>query len=439
MSGTGFRPTLPPPGINLHFQVSNTEIPIIEFDVTSGSYGSVGHGSATTTRTMLTAMNIDLMQLAASSTVVPVSMFAETPAVPHTKIIDADLLTTEWDFDMDRVVIHFRDHAGVFVDQKRILTRDAKAVTSAVAPLSPGQVQSSSGISTMNRQVSQVVQDIAQEFGYTAVVNMQEGSDVDAGSLYGSSDHSYMTIPQNLWTVLNTLARDTGNEVYTTPDRKLVFGTPGAGLSTLQLSWNITAGTLPETVVPCASLQITHSPRRNSTFRVMVLSYDPAKAQTSIGRATYIGPDNSTALLPEGLHTGSDAQDADKKLMQGAQTKTAGSAGSLSHVLLYTFHWDGLTNDDADKRAGAIATDIAKRLLLMRCRIDGLPTITPTQPLTIQSPDLPSEFTGNTFYVSGYTHRFTMPGGHMRHGWAGYTTEIQALDLPVTSLSGRAK
>lgn len=440
---SGFRPTLPPPGIDFHVQVANITIPVNSAEVTSGSYGSVGHARFSTSQTLLSASNIDLMALASSSTIVSVDVYAETPTVPHTKIFGGDLLATEWGFDQDMVHVHARDHAGVFVDQKRILARDAKAVTAALTPLSPGQQLNPNGVATMNRSVSQVVTDIANEFGYTPVINMEGGSNVMAGALYGG-DHTYMTIPQNLWSILNTLARDTGNEVYTTPDRKLVFGMPGAGLSAIQLMWNMNPGTLPTTwqsptlqtvALPCANLQITHNPRRNSSFRVLVTSYDPGKAQITLGRATAIGSDLATSSLPEGVSVGAAAQAADNQLLADAKAKNQGiSAGNLSHIQLYTFHWDGLTSDDANARAAAIAADIQKRLLLLRCTIDGLPTLTPTQPLTLQGP-ISSTFLGNVWYVSGFQHKFELPhaGGH--RGWSGYTTEIQALDLPSVSLA----
>lgn len=433
-----FRPTLPPPGVDVHFMVGDQSIPVSYFEVVSGSYGSVGHAAAHTSRALVEAAGIDLVAIAGSAPLVPVAVFAETPTVPHTKIFDGDLLSTEWDMDADQIVVHARDHAGVFVDQKRILARDAGAITAALNPLSPGQQLSPTGVSTVNRKISQVVTDIAQQFGYTPVLNMGSGTDVLTGALYGSSDHTYMTIPQNLWSILNTLARDSGNEVYTTPDRKLVFGEPGAGLKRLQFTWNVQTGTLQTDSMPCARLQVTHNPRRNGSFRVLVFSYDPARATSTVGRATVVAQDLSTPSLPIGTSTGAAATQADKQLLDNAKTTSGGSASDLSHVQLYTFHWDGLTNDDANARAAAIAADIQKRLLLLRCTIDGLPTLSPTQPFQVQG-KFPQQFAGNTWYVNGYTHRFVMPSPRSHQGWSGFTTDIHALDLPSVALAGTVR
>lgn len=427
-------------------RIGGTLVPVEAFDVTSGSYGSVGHASMTLSRTVLQAVSIDLVTLSSSSTVVPVTIYATDQGPLGTgtqvQIFDGDVVSSEWEMDEDSVTVHARDHAGVFVDQKRVLTRDVKPLTSAVAPLSPGQVLTSQGIATVNRKISQVVSDIATEFGYTPILRMGPGTDVTAGASYGGGDHSLTTIPMNLWTLLNTLARDTGNEVYTTPLRQLVFGIPGAELPRLSLSW-LTQGQQGQAAdaVPVANLCITHNPRRNSTFRVIVTSYDNARAVATIGRATWIGSNLATPSLTEGLHSGAAAKTADSQLVSSAATKGQGSSADLSHVQLYTFHWDGMTNDDADARAGAIATDIAKRLLLMRGTLDGYPRMTPTQPVSIWGP-LPQLFTGNTWYISGYRHRFRMPHGgssHRMRTWEGFTTEFQALDLPSTSLASTAR
>ena len=394
---------------------------------------------------MLQALKLDLAEIAGADTIVPVSIYVQYTSglspQPNVKIFDGDVVSVEWDFDQDSVVIHARDHAGVFVDQRRILTRDAKTATQALAPLSPGQVLNPQGISTVNRLVSQVVTDIAENFGYTPVLNMTSGSDVPAGASYGGNDHTYMTIPQNLWSVLNELARDTGNEVYTTPDRRLVFGQPGAGLQTIPLSWNVPVLSPVQNWLPVADLRVVHNPRRNGTFRVLVTSYDPARAQPTIGRATFIGSNLATPSLKEGVYSGPQALTADSALLQMAQTRGYGTVRDLSHVQLYTFHWDGYSTSDANAKAASIASDISKRLMVMSGRIDGYPTMAPTQPLTMHAgPSVPGSFAGNTWYVSGYRHKFTMPGkGHSRgRRWDGFTTEFSALDLPATALGGSA-
>jgi hypothetical protein len=420
--------------LDIRVQIGGQDIPVTQFEASSGSYGSVGSASLRTSISEMAAIGTDMVDLAGSATLVPVTIY-----VGGTQIFDGDLLEMEWDMETDSIIVHARDHAAVFVDQKRILTRDANAVTAAIGPLSPGQKDNPTGISTMNRKVSQVVADIAEQFGYTPRINMGDGTDVMVGSQWGSGDHVYMSIPQSLWMVLNTLARDTGNEIYTTPKRELVFGPPGDGLDTLNFVWNVgfdpTTG--DPTAHPCGDLKIDHKPRRNGTFRVLVFSYSPGTATATIGRATVIGDNQSSDSIKQGIYGGDDAKKADSQLLSAAKTKGTGTSSDLSHVQLYTFHWDGSPTADANARAVAIATDIAKRLMLLSCYVDIIPSLTPTQPFIVGGP-LPTQFSGNTWYATSFRHRFTMPGSGRGHR-DGLITQIQALDLPSAALGGTVR
>lgn len=427
--------------LRIGLTLGGTTVPAFGFEASSGTYGSIGHASAATSVKMLRGLGIDLVTLGGSSSVVPMTITVYTDT-GYGAVFGGEFMSSEWDFDDDRVVIHGRDWGGILVDQKRVLTRSLPALQSVLSPLAPGQSLQASGVSTMNRNVSQIVTDIAHEFGFTPNVSMAPGTDVNAGSIYGSTDHVFMTIPQNLWSVLNTLARDTGNEVYVTPDKRLVFGQPGVGQTPLKLSWNtpqlMSPGpTSPEAVIPCTDLHVTHNPRRNRTFRILVISYDPGQATTVLGRATYVGDAPNEPGLSVGLHTGADAVAADKFLAKSAANKQTGSVSTLSHIQLYTFHWDGLTQSAATDRAAAIATDITKRLLLMSCRIDGYPAMLPTLPITLYSADIPPSISSNKWYVTGYRHRLTIPQGRGRGrgGEGGFWTEIQALDIPSTALA----
>lgn len=418
--------------ISCSCSIGGTNVPISGFDVTSGSYGSIGSATMTTSLRRMDELGVDLVAIGTASAQVPIYITVSSDGQLG-NVFGGEFMASDWDFHNDRITVHARDFAGVLVDQKRVLTRDVVPLTQALAPLSPGQNLSAAGISTMNRNVSQVVTDIANEFGFAPVVNMQSGTDTKAGAIYGSSDHVFMTIPQSLWSVLNTMARDTGNEVYVTPDKKLVFGPPGAGLTPIQFSWNTQKG---PGIIPIADLTVSHKPRRNSTFRVLVISYDPAKAVTTLGRATYVDVNLSSKTVKEGLHSGQDAVAADKALANASGNKQTGSQSTLSHVQLYTFHWDGLTADAANARAAAIATDITKRLFLAQFRIDGYPLLLPTTPFTFTGPQVPSAMAGNNWYVTAYRHSFRIPSG--RGGGGGFTTSITGLDIPSVNLASGA-
>lgn len=346
-----------------------------------------------------------------------------------TRIFGGEYLRTEFDLDTDTVTIHARDWAGVLVDQKRILTKIGKAVEQVIAPLAPGRV-TVAGISNENQKVGNIINSIAAEFGFTPVLNLSSsGRNPTVGTLYGSADQSFITIPQSLWTIVNQLARDTGYICYVTPKKELVFGEPGAGLDTLQLVWN----KAPEKgQLPCRHTRIEHHPRRNSTFRVLVISYDPTLAQATLGRATYIGAAYAGQRgLTAGLSTGQDAIKADKSIL--ALQKDGVNLGT-AQIPLYTFNLDGLSADQATLKAQSIATDISKRELILSTTIDGLPNVLPTQMIRL-SGDIPTEFSEPTFYVSGYDQTFSLPMAGSHHAEGGWVTRVVALNIPTEGLA----
>ena len=412
--------------ITFTVRIAGVSVPINGFRATSGSYGSLGHISMTTSLRLLTDAGVDLFGLTSGSAgPVEVVVTAKMPGQPETRLFGGEHMTTRWVYDRNLIEIHARDYAGVLVDQRRVLTKIGNAAIAALQPLVPGQTLNSAGVSVQNQKLGQIITSIAQEFGFTPVLHLDDGNPT-YGTLYGSQDTVFMAVPQSLWSILNTLARDTGYDVYVTPNKELVFGTPGAGSRKLQLTFG--EPVVPEGFVPCKELLIDHSPRRNSTFRVLVMSYDPAKRQTGIGRANYVGLNMvGSAGLKAGLWTGTDALAVDKKFAE---------LNRNSHqVPLYTFHFDGLTASQAQDKAAAIAIDSAKRELVLHAAIDGDPTLLPTQPLQLQGKVDPS-FAANTFYLNSIEHHFQMhasQGQQRTHGSShgGFWTRVVALDIPT--------
>lgn len=434
------------PDLTFECSVGGNKIPVYQFSMTGGAYGSVGHISITCTGTLLKQLGIDLFALTSGSpgyvevdlsvTQAPTpqpNAGGYTPAPPPqsatTRIFGGEYVRTDYELDSDIVQIHARDWAGVLVDQKRILTKIGKAVEQVQAPLAPGRV-TVAGISNENQKISNIVTSICTEFGFNPVLNLSSDSlNPTVGTLYGSADQSFITIPQSLWTILNQLARDTGYDVYVTPTKDLVFGEPGAGLSTLQLTFNAAAG---QGQLPCRSVKIEHHPRRNSTFRVLVISYNPSTRQATLGRATYIGAQYAGQHgLRAGLNTGQAAVASDASIL-GLQK--SGVNLSMTQIPLYTFNLDGLSPDQATLRAQSIATDIAKRELILTATIDGQPTIRPTQKVTL-SGDVAGDLTSSTFYISGFEQTFSMPGYGSHHASSGWSTRITALSVPTEGLA----
>jgi hypothetical protein len=425
--------------------IGGTIMPFTRFSMTGGAFGTVGHVTITTSGTMLQQINLDLFTLTSGSpgfievdiavqqtqqTQSQVGGYGSSNSSQSTskRIFGGEYIRTVFDLDSDTVIIHARDWAGVLVDQKRILTKIGKAVEQVLAPLAPGRV-TASGISNENQKISDIVTSICTEFGFTPVLNLSSsGRNPTVGTLYGSADQSFITVPQSLWTILNQLARDTGYDVYVTPLKELVFGEPGVGQDTLQLAYNVAPA---QGQMPCKHTKVEHHPRRNSTFRVLVMSYDPTLAQTTLGRATYVGANfGGQHGLSAGLATGQSAISADKNLAALKQ--------SSAQVPLYSFHLDGLSADQATERAQAIATDIAKRELILTTTIDGLSSILPTQMIHL-SGDVPAAFSEPTYFVSAYEQTYTLPDPRSHHGDSGWVTMITALNIPTEGLAKGAE
>lgn len=437
------------PDLTFALTIGGSALPITNFSITGGAFGTVGSLMFTTTQAMLDIQKLDLFNLTSASPAfveVILSVTAVTPAQPSpggysnagsqpasttTRLFGGEYVKTEFNLDDDTVVVHARDYAGVLVDQKRILTKIGKAVEKVLAPLAPGRV-TVAGISNENQQVGNIVQSIAAEFGFNAVLNLSGSNrNPTVGTLYGSADQSFLQVPQSLWMILNSLARDTGYDVYVTPSRDLVFGEPGAGQPTLNLTWNVAP---QDGQLACHTTKIEHHPRRNSTFRVLVISYDPTHAQATLGRATYVaGNFAGQHGLSPGLSSGSAAITADKNIL-GIQSVKGSNVG-VTQIPLYSFHVDGLSADQANMKAEAVAVDIAKRELVLTTTIEGYPTILPTQKINL-SGDLRTDFSSAPFYVSGYQQTFTLPGGGGgSKGGAGWVTKITALNIPTEGLA----
>ena len=137
--------------------VGGKNFPILSFNIRSGAYGSVGHASITTGRKELLAQRWDLFDLTATAPGgVEVLIEVQTPTA-SAKIFGGEFLTSDWDYDRDRVRIEARDYAGILVDQRRMPAGAAQTAEQILAPLAPGQNPSASTISTQNQKLSEVV------------------------------------------------------------------------------------------------------------------------------------------------------------------------------------------------------------------------------------------------------------------------------------------
>jgi hypothetical protein len=421
---------------SMDLQIGGTAVPMFRAIIQGGSHGSTGHATMTTSRTMLAQQGIDLLELAQDApTILPVDIYLTQDGGGRFHLFGGEYLKANWRFKAGTVSIHARDWSGLLVDQKRVLT---SILGGNVGALVPGEV-AGPGVSTQNQRLSVMVTAIAKQFGLTPDLRLSSapGSDPEVGTILGTGDTVLTAVPQSLWGILMRLARDTGNEVYTTPDKHLVFGAPGAGLAPLTFCWkqNPPQGN----ALPLLDLNIEHNPRRNLTFRVLVLSYDPATRQTTRGQAYVIGSDRATGgggTVRAGAWSGPQATTIESQI-------STGPASKKNAIPLYTFHVDGLTAAQVNLRAQSIAADIAKRELIVNGAADIVPGMAPSQPVTLDG-DIDDGFLGHQYYVTGYTHTFNMPQGGGSSRAAELDTSFMLLDVqPVgegtATLTGTAE
>ena len=224
---------------------------------------------------------------------------------------------------------------------------------------------------------------------------------------------------QSLWGILNILARDSGNEVYVDPDKNLVFGIPGANTPIPLLNLCYKVNPVPSGSMPIRRPKVTHNVRRNASFRVLVLSYSPAAAQVTQGEAYVLGDGitaNGNQQISPGVWSGNNAQLISNSL-QGQDAKFP----------IYTFHIDGLTAQQAQARATAIAADIAKREFIVTLTADLIAKVRPMNKTKL-SGAIDQVFIGNDFYVNRYKHTYRMPRGTNTND-AGMLTELTLLNI----------
>ena len=408
--------------VNVLCTFGGQTIPVDEFVIVGGAYGSIGRSRFHTSMSMLQALKIDLYNLAVSSgpsveVQVKISYGNTTPV----RIFGGEYLNTSWDYDQDEVIINARDYLGVLMDQHRLprsLTQDLIKFENV------GQSANSLGIGITNQTLSNVVTAIANEWGLTPILGLQANPVV--GTQYGTLDKVFSTVPQSLWQILTNLAIDTGYEVFGTPYKQLYFGQPGEGQQPLGVSYKAPFQQLVtnnQGIVPCHSVSIEHEPRRNATFTVLVISQDFAKAQPTKGYATVVAP--GVQGFTPGIQTGA----------QAVSTNSAMRSAKLQ-VPLYTFHAEGLTADQAQTKAAAIALDIAKRAVVVSFTIDGYIDVLPTKPVKLYGM-FDESFKGLDYYVTAFQHSFRMPRDTNARGsrHSGFVTHIKAWNLSQEALA----
>jgi hypothetical protein len=384
------------------------------WDVTLAAYGSAGMVSVTLAlrggdhpmsvgpgvasadqlvRNLLTATQ---------TTLVTIDVYVGRPNSPTrwnsadlTQVFSGYLDLVDWEFDTDTVTITGRDASSLLMDSRTL---------SNFGNLTPDQIAT----------------QFAKDVGLTPLVTHVKTL---AGSFYQQDTIHMGYVPRQKWDILLYLARSVGFDVFVTPQRQLYFGPPPQPTTPpLVFSWLDPAAPFGTALMRC---KITHSPRRNRTFKVLVKSYHPKTTQIITGTSIVLGipiPTETTKTLPAGTYRG---QGPAGSLVFNELT------AALEGKPVYQFHVAGLTPDQAQKRAEAIAQNIARHELIADIAVEGNAAITPQTVLSFRG--LGHGFDTQAFYPQRVRHIFQVPQGRggQNEGWI---TEVTALNLPPSAV-----
>lgn len=402
--------------LSFDVMVQDTAVPVSALNIAGASVGNTGHLSATSGMKALAAAGVDLVALSIKdpgSLPVQASVTIDDVTTP---IFGGEYLNAKFNYNAQEVTFHARDWAGPLVDQKRVLVNILAGNNEALAP----SEKTTKGVSTQNQKLSQIITAVAEQFSLIPDLRLATGAngDPNVGTVFGDANDVILgSTPQSLWAILTRLARDSGNVVYVTPQRHLVFGEPGAGLEPISLMYRVNP--IPPGAHGAISLSVDHNPRRNLTFRVTVLSYDHTNSAVTKGQAFVIGSDYGTdggGTVHAGAWSGDHAQQISKAIGSGPKSKK-------NAIPVYTYHLDGLTAAQAQQQAAAIAADISKRELIAHTITRCIPDLQPSNPATLGGLINP-EFAAHQYFVTNYQHAFSMS----QSGHATFETHMTLLD-----------
>ena len=401
--------------------IQDIEVEARNWLVSVGTAGAIGRAQFTVSKAMLKAAGVDLLSLSEASET-PEVYIKVRPSDGNEEIIFGGVYDNhDIDHDNDTTVINALDWAARLVTEKRVLT----------------------DINYRNKTPSDIATEIAEKFGFTPKVEPTPGG-VKAGLIF-NRDAVFSSEPQPIWNVLLLLARDLAFEVRITPNKELIFAPVDPEEEPLVLHYKPKPGN--DDVIPVRGLHTHHSPRRNKTFQVQVLSFRPNKAQVTKAQAVALGTEQvktsgpttvvgntiissiSNNSIPSGVYWGAAGAGVKNQLSSSLQGKP-----------VYTFRIPGLTPEQAQLKAASIAKEIAKRELVVTGVVAGRLDVTPQRPIVIEEsePDELQGYAGKSLAILKVEHSFSMnmPGEYKGRG---FQTKFTALALPLGGTSDVAK
>lgn len=378
---------------NFFILCANTVLPVINAEVNIASHGSLSTVSGTSSVAMMRYQDLDIFAEAASEEGAAIDVYAGHDGNMK-KLFSGVLDEFDIDFDADTVSFQGRDHAANMADTKQVV----------------------SDINYKNQTVAQIVKQIAEKFDLEADIT---DPGVSAGADLWDGSH-YMPHAQQYWSILQDLAKQVGYECFVDENKKLFFGPPEkAAGERLTVTYGATNTSSVEN--PIKGLKITYQPRRNSNVQVEVISYHPHKSKQTKGK--------KRAKAKKGRATkprkkGSFIVGSPTKGKQSA--KAGGSKPSAKPTV--TIRMDGLTKEQADKKAEAIAKDIAKRQIIVKGTIPGKAGLRLHSSFKIQKEKLDVlGFDAADYVLTAITHHLENPSSGSGAGW---TTSITAMTEP---------
>ncbi len=402
-------------GIN-QFWESNIEIggytlPSFEWTVDAASYGQLSHSTVRTTISALQRYKINVPSLNGASSRVPakITMNGQT-------IFGGTYRHGFFDFDRDEAEFFLRDYAAILFDTKR-----------SIADIKYDGV-------TVKEFISNLTEEFGNVPGGLTGVNIDIESNPLVGTVFAQTGlvqggSSMSTYPRPIWDLIVLIAKWIGANVFTTPEGILNFIQTPKNPIIQQYTWMqgpdqaVDVTTRNVQFNPILKLNVMHQPENNQNFNVVVISHTQNDVQWTSQTTTAIGEDfGDTGIKPK-LYSGAD----------GVKVQSLLSSRGLG-IPTYYFPIDGLTADQAQSRADAIASEYAKRLYVVNAVVDGNPEIRPLQQFLINEGEAGSliGFAQKPLYISGVRHSFSMPqGDSLAHD--GFQTTIKNLTLPPTS------
>ena len=335
--------------------INGQNLPIRHFRITRGAYASVGTFQLGTSIQLASIdINAVAQQSGGTSRTEVDTQVSLDGGMTWKSLLVGDLDAMTWDFDNDLLTLTGRDFGGRLVET-RVVMKDSTYV---------------------NKTPAQVAVAFAQDVGLDTSQIVAEAGEAPIGFLGEHNMAIRSATPISKWAILTLLARLTGRVCMIVP------GTPPAlyfaPVSTSGMPKVYTYGSNNIAgITPVRTLKGEYRPFKNSTFQVIVLSYHPQTAKQTLATIVVAGETiqyETEKTIKPGIYKG---------------TSTGGVRVALGETLknkpVYVYYMHGLTPQECQTKAEALARDISKREFILHGTVDGDPMLNPLDILQVKN------------------------------------------------------